>query len=509
MKKLIFAILNVDEDVIHTFESKKERNIVYVSFFRILLSSIFIFLICLYACNTIPALEGTYAWIVASIVTSIIFAFDSLIIGKEWESPQGLGWANALRKLLIIPRLLLSIGIVLPIATIAELAIQKEAITVVLNEEVKEHNRKSGYTQKFGILKDKQEKEIDSLKSGVRLLEDGIKARENGNLQENLRFLSESTQNSRSSIDRLTKNMEDSKILERNLTDELIEKEQTLNEIKKKIQGYQNLMHEEVNNIEKCKTPGAIKCRGRNWNINNNKKRVLERQREEIAPQVSEIKISLEKVNEDIGRRNEELFLVEGKYRKSNAELIGIDNNSKTLNELKDELLLKVQKLDGIRGQHRVDFEAFKKQQSSGGLYRDAQDYDFNMLHGGLQTLHADPLRGEGAKRFSLGLFIFIVFLETSAVIGVFFFSPFSEYRSKMYLKKKTVSLNEKVEYDASTHYGERDFLQIIADVEEQKAKINRDIFNAKMRDENTKDLQEMIRKTKSSIYNDENFDEV
>ncbi len=415
IRKFIFATLNVDEDILKELNSQKEYNIIYGSFVRLFLSTAVVFGITLFACYNVPALAGLYAWLVALVVAMIIFWLDSAIIGSEWDHPQSDKFFLKIKRLL--PRIVFSAIIAFFIAGIAELAIQKSAIDQELIKIAKKHNDDSGNTK----LREEEEKrfdaEIDSLKDEKTAIKESINARNTSALG-----------TMQSERDRLK--------IDENKNKEILN-------FLYEILGYKNSAALEIiPNEGRCSvssTENIEKCKGPRYRDFINKQIETEKKLTEINYPVDS------KIVEAQIAEQEKLLLDIMKKIATIDKAVG-NVSKKSLDELEDDLVKIEGKIKTKEGEKKTKLIDFDEEQKKLGDYIDPNDYDFLLLYLGLDKLYKDEEKGFPAKKFSWGLFSFIVLMELSSVIAAMFFLPYSIYASKAFIKVRQRQVEEAEE---------------------------------------------------------------
>ncbi len=446
IRKFIFASLNIDEAILRDSDSNKEQNLIYGLFSSVALSTSVVFGITLYACSVVPDLNGLYAWLIATIVAAIIFRFDCAIIGSEWDRSQNhqseilqtyaipaifWGFINFVFKVVrLSPRIAFSIAIALFIATIAELAIQKEAIEEVLIENAREHNKES--TKKRDAKIEEHKKSIKKLTDEQDAIKVSIDEQDVRNFDEKLENFENKANSLRTSEAEIEKNLEILKT-----------KKEQAEILNRKINNLQILMDKEENDADRCLVLGSPDCRGPVWREHRDNQRKAEAELDEIG-NVAGLDARI-KVQED------ELIQV-------TAQLADIDTNLAKVgrlnfSELEEALANKNEEIENKKQENADDLREFDDGEKASGDFRDPyKNYDFLLLYSGLEKLHADPDRGPGARQFSRGLLIFIVLMELSAVISALFFLPYSIYASKAYVDVKERQLEEEIAMSKFKH---------------------------------------------------------
>ncbi len=437
IQKFIFATLNVDVAILKGLDSNKEQNLIYTSFIRLSLSAIVVFGVTLFACYNVPALEkpygGLYAWLIATLVAMIVFWLDSAIIGSEWEKPQtyqtgilqarvaspivGEGIGFGLKVIRLLPRIAFSVIVAFFIATIAELALQKEAIQTVLTDEAIAFNDEKGNTQR---RKDKikgYDDRIKALNQQLTDAESGIKAHDTSN-PETLKSDEESLKNEQEKIEKILGFLS-------------------------KVKGFKISAAEEiVPNSPKCRvseTGDTEKCKGDNYNNS------IKGQRDaEGALRNLEYAVDPEKIDAQIQEQQDKLDIVIMKLADINERRDKVGRRDRS-DLVADRIRIKGE-IEVEKNNKVTDLDAFDADEIKNGTFRDPYKYDFLLLYSGLKTLHKHPVKGDGAKFFSFWLFVFIVLMELSSVIAALFFAPYSIYASKVYTKIKKRQLEEAAE---------------------------------------------------------------
>ncbi len=437
IQKFIFATLNIDAALLKDSDSNKEQNLIYTSFIRLSLSALVVFGITLFACYNVPALAnpygGLYAWLVATFVAMIVFWLDSAIIGSEWEKPQtnqtGLLQTYVDPSIFdelksfgfkftrLLPRIAFSITVAFFIATIAELALQKEAIQTVLTDEAIAFNDEKGNTKRREEKVATLDSEIKGLKEQKKAFEENIKAHDIGN----------------------PKTLESDKT---NLTESKGQIEELLGFLKT-IKGSKIAMAEETApNTPKCRaseTGNIEKCKGTRYRAAFDAQLVAESELRE-----RKYAVDSERIDAQIQEQQNELDRVVAQLDNIDAEQAKVSNRTRPQLE---EALVNIDKaIKKAEDDKVIKMDAFDKDEIKNGKFRDPYDYDFLLLYSGLKTLHKDPVKGDAAKFFSYMLFVFIMLMELSSVITALFFAPYSIYASKSYAKIRKRQLEEDAE---------------------------------------------------------------
>ena len=342
IKKFIFASLNVDESILNDTNSKKEHNLIYGLFASVILSTLVVFGITLYACSVVPDLEGFYAWLIATIVAIIIFRFDCAIIGSEWDRSQNhqseilqtyaipaifWGFINFVLKVVrLSPRIAFSIVIAVFIATIAELAIQKDTIQTVLTDRANQYNEETGNKDRRDELTDKHKDSVARLNTRKETLETSIEARGKINFNQRLELL-------QSDSERLTNVKAELQATIKTLTDEKLKREENLlldetefATLESEIAELQRLMDEEVNDPDKCRNVGAEKCRGPEWERYRDNLRQAEDKLSKIV--ISAERTALNTLNDTILTQEALLNTNRADLEAVNKELDAVGDNS-------------------------------------------------------------------------------------------------------------------------------------------------------------------------------------
>ncbi len=463
IREFIFVALNIDEAILDAEGSRKDINLIYASFTRLILSTLFVFGVTLYACIHVPTLGTGQSWLIATLVASIIFWFDSAIISAETDRSQNhqseilqtyaipaifWGFINFVLKLVrLSPRIAFSIAIATFIATIAELALQRKAIETVLDPIAYEYNVSTGNKEKRDKLEKEHEDEILRLTTRKTGLENSIEVRGKPNFQERLDALKVDVDALRNRKAGMESDLE-ILINEKSAREQtLIADEKQVATLKSEIINFQRLMDEERNDPDKCTNPGTEKCEGPNWQRYRNNLRAAEAELSTKDAAVLAENAALKTLNDTINAQEARLNTNRLELDGVNADLDAFGNNGdKSIDQLESELVVAKKELEDQEQENKIELSEFDEDQTLRGLYRKPKDYGFLLLYFGLEELYNDPEKGTGAKQFSWGLFIFIILMELSAVMTTMFFAPYSIYASKAYIKVKERQLEEEIQ---------------------------------------------------------------
>lgn len=435
LKKIICFLTLADEDVLAECDNTFDKYVIYASFGRQVLSSIFSLCVLFY--GFLLVLPWWQSLIISVLVSGILLMIDQSIIGSEWQMnykeeyfdnrilQQTLGsLINFLIKVVkFLPRIIYSLFLSVALATLAEISLQAGAIDKVLQQETSEKNK--------SYFEDKKTKEgslntaITAQREKVNKLEEQINSRlllganiNSEQLQKKQRELNSDLEAYKAKLRSVNSNY-DVNIKKRNNL------QVQVNRLKNDIKNKEETARKEATDINR-----GASC----------DRRCTERKREAIIFEdtLGEKNPELIEVIETIGYIEEEKALLESKIKNveksisiNRDSLLSLNQSNKSTEDIQKEHESELEKLEKMISDKSNEITRWENEQKMGGNFNLAK-YDLLDRFIGLDKLHKHEVKGEAAQKFSLGVKLFFILLEFSAVLVMLFFSPLTSYSEKM-----------------------------------------------------------------------------
>lgn len=418
-----------------------DRALFYASFIRQIIGVSFVFIVFLFA--WVSVLPLWMAFLLAAVSSLIVLFLDQAIIGSEWTlhkefnstSIFGDGASFVFKLWKLLPRIAYAVFVALVIATLAELALQSRAIDRVLQEETKASNK--AYFDKKDALRQVQVDKLKALDAEIGSLGTAIKNKQDPSGVNTLNELQSNQKETSSSIILLNQQLS-------KLEKEKRDTENRQRDLETKVKAAQNQIETDVqqkylelNSPDRCRNPGSEVCKKSRWQDFNKDQIAAETELSNAKPELDSINSRLEAIhnqvidiNKDLGTRNSNLTSL-------NEKISALTTDTRSVDVLVDAQKFKIDERSALIGTQTTESQNLNDELIKGGYFSTA-DYDPLDRYVGLNKLYEDKEKGEAAKRFSLGLKIFIVLFELSPVLVMVFFTPFSFYAQKMRAKRDT-----------------------------------------------------------------------
>lgn len=439
LKKFIYFSVLVDREEVSNLSSY-DRSLVYASFIRQMLGSIFAFMVFFYAWSTLMPLW--IAGLIAAILALIIFFLDQSIVGSEWTMHREISrhWAlngplNFGAKIIqLLPRIAYAIAIAWFMATLAEIALQSRAIDRVLNETTRENNAE--YFTKIDGMALEQKEELSRIDTKIEELEATILSRSDPSVAQTIALLETQAEGATKTISTLTSSSTTLQQKEQALLAELATLQSDQTQIQGEIAALEGSMHDEVYGAGRCRYPaGDERCKGRRWKALNARLipkqdglRILEADLRAKQQEVTAVQENLVRVLASIQK-------AQSQVSSATAELQQTQRTTSSISDLHTELAALITNREALLSDHAQAKNDLEQILISTG-FRDFADYGPLDRRIGLQQLHDHPEYGAVARRFSWELKIVVILFELSPVLVTLFFTPFSFLSLRMREKR-------------------------------------------------------------------------
>ena len=479
MKRFFYYIALIDTEELKLSE-KYEFFLIVASFTRQALGALFSFCVLLYGTSTILPFWNSV--IISMVIVGILFTIDQAIIGSEWSLHKIYVKKKVVNffinifaiPLRMAPRICYSIIIAYGIATIAEIGIQHRAIDKILNVESRQFNKE--YLEKIKEKERTVKTEENNNKEIIADLEDILNNKRNAmNNKNNTERLLHEINDLNDEIILYGKNISESKKKAIELSDaaSLLQAKVDMNTEEIRLKEIE--MDHEAHDVDR----GAQK--GPRWKEFNREVIVLKKENSNYLPELQSKRNEIKRITAQIEKNKKHVSEVQERLQATSAQAKVKRNDTRTIEEVSQELANKKNELDKLIKSNEVDLMNYKKTLTNGGFYQ-KNNYGPLDRYIGLKKLYNDPEYGTAAKEFSYGLKITIILLELSPVMVMLFFSPYSFYSTRMREKMERnrrrsafsykSNIIEEVDQAEQRHV----FLQKLRDLEKENAKIEREI---------------------------------
>lgn len=481
LRKFVCFCVLVDESEVKRLNGY-DRSLVTASFIRQVLGALFVFILFFFAGSKLmPDVPIIIVGVVTALLALIIFFLDQAIIGSEWTMHRQLvakplynGFLNFLMKIFVLtPRVLYAVVLALFMAHWAEMAIQRSAIDRVLNERTRENNAE--YFQRINEQASEHEAQLKVIALDIATLEEAIRTKTDPAVQQIIQQLEAEAQGFSSNINNqssvLVRLKQDETTAQAKITS--LEAELALR--RSEISSLTAVMKEEINDPNRCSSPGADFCKGPRWDTLN--LRLIGKQNS-IGPieasliaerkRVSGIRSQAAGVKSSISSEQGDAQLVATKLR-------NMQQSTTSLSDLEVELDTKIEIQASLISRHRDEADKLDELLISAGI-RDFAEYGPLDRRVGLAELHNHPVYGEVSRNFSWELKVVIILFELSPVLVTVFFAPFSFLGMRMRERRE----QEEISAQQKTKILAQKNIRSTADLEVAKHRIGLDAARIK-----------------------------